>query len=232
MFGQAAADAQPMTRRSRALAERRPAVRSASSGPDRPAVVVEPGTHSLTITYRLRETGMYDGAPFVEAWKPLPPPTPPRRRRVEQHTVEVGPMSAVACGSRSDRRTTAAPPDRTPTTTMTSTSPTPASRRRPAAHGVRVAARRRAAVVLASRAARLEPDRERALRRRHPLRHPQGRQRVRSNRVGVVLRRRTTTAVVLRQAVARWARRQPVVAGRLPPGVGSRRRATEEVAER
>lgn len=40
-----------------------------------PADVVElaPGRRELTITYRLRETGMYTEAPFVEAWKPLPP---------------------------------------------------------------------------------------------------------------------------------------------------------------
>ena len=27
----------------------------------------------LTVRYRGRETGMYDGAPFVDEWKPLPP---------------------------------------------------------------------------------------------------------------------------------------------------------------
>lgn len=51
---------------------RQPVLASAS-GPPPTAVRVEPGPHSLTITYRLRETGLYDGAPFVEAWKPLPP---------------------------------------------------------------------------------------------------------------------------------------------------------------
>jgi formylglycine-generating enzyme required for sulfatase activity len=31
------------------------------------------GELSLTIRYRLRETGMYEGAPFADLWKPLPP---------------------------------------------------------------------------------------------------------------------------------------------------------------
>jgi hypothetical protein len=37
------------------------------------AIPIPPGTHRLTIEYRRRETGMYDGAPYVEEWKPLPP---------------------------------------------------------------------------------------------------------------------------------------------------------------
>jgi formylglycine-generating enzyme required for sulfatase activity len=31
------------------------------------------GERSLTIRYRLRETGMYEAAPFADLWKPLPP---------------------------------------------------------------------------------------------------------------------------------------------------------------
>jgi hypothetical protein len=31
------------------------------------------GTRVLTVRYRLRETGFYEGAPYVEDWKPLPP---------------------------------------------------------------------------------------------------------------------------------------------------------------
>ncbi len=27
----------------------------------------------LTVRYRARETGMYQGAPYVDEWKPLPP---------------------------------------------------------------------------------------------------------------------------------------------------------------
>ena len=32
-----------------------------------------PVSSVLTVRYRCRETGMYDGAPFVDEWKPLPP---------------------------------------------------------------------------------------------------------------------------------------------------------------
>ena len=35
--------------------------------------VLPAGPRELTIRYRLRETGLYDGAPYVEDWKPLPP---------------------------------------------------------------------------------------------------------------------------------------------------------------
>lgn len=38
-----------------------------------PHVTVPPGEHVLTVRYRCRETGMYEGAPFVDEWKPLPP---------------------------------------------------------------------------------------------------------------------------------------------------------------
>ena len=37
------------------------------------AARVRPGRRTLPLRYRLRETGMYGGAPYVEAWKPLPP---------------------------------------------------------------------------------------------------------------------------------------------------------------
>ncbi|SDU91408.1 Sulfatase-modifying factor enzyme 1 [Microlunatus sagamiharensis] len=37
------------------------------------AVPVAAGRHRLTVRYRMRETGLYDDAPFVEEWKPLPP---------------------------------------------------------------------------------------------------------------------------------------------------------------
>ena len=45
-------------------------------------VVVPAGTHILTVRFRARETGMYDGAPYVEEWKPLPP------RLHDQRTLE------------------------------------------------------------------------------------------------------------------------------------------------
>jgi len=41
--------------------------------PDRPHVRVPTGPHVLTVRYRCRETGIYDDAPFVDEWKPLPP---------------------------------------------------------------------------------------------------------------------------------------------------------------
>jgi hypothetical protein len=46
-------------------------VTSASDGPGR--VVLSPGPYVLTVRYRARETGMYQGAPYVDEWKPLPP---------------------------------------------------------------------------------------------------------------------------------------------------------------
>jgi hypothetical protein len=38
-----------------------------------PVVEVPPGEHSLTVRHRRRETGLYDQAPYVDEWKPLPP---------------------------------------------------------------------------------------------------------------------------------------------------------------
>lgn len=40
---------------------------------DKQAVVVPAGDYVLTVRYRARETGMYQGAPYVDEWKPLPP---------------------------------------------------------------------------------------------------------------------------------------------------------------
>ncbi|MGM7669105.1 SUMF1/EgtB/PvdO family nonheme iron enzyme [Microbacterium sp. A93] len=36
-------------------------------------VTVPTGEYTLTVRFRMRETGMYDGAPYVDEWKPLPP---------------------------------------------------------------------------------------------------------------------------------------------------------------
>jgi hypothetical protein len=44
-----------------------------ATAPPADAVVVPAGEHVLTVRYRCRETGMYQGAPFVDEWKPLPP---------------------------------------------------------------------------------------------------------------------------------------------------------------
>lgn len=46
------------------------------------AVVLGPGERILTVRYRQRETGMYEGAPYVDEWKPLPP------RLHDQRTLE------------------------------------------------------------------------------------------------------------------------------------------------
>ncbi|MFD5224340.1 SUMF1/EgtB/PvdO family nonheme iron enzyme [Microbacterium sp. NPDC058342] len=45
-------------------------------------VTVPAGEHVLTVRHRARETGMYDGAPYVDEWKPLPP------RLHDQRTLE------------------------------------------------------------------------------------------------------------------------------------------------
>lgn len=45
-------------------------------------VTVSAGEHVLTVRYRARETGMYEGAPYVDEWKPLPP------RLHDQRTLE------------------------------------------------------------------------------------------------------------------------------------------------
>ncbi|WP_448712880.1 formylglycine-generating enzyme family protein [Microbacterium profundi] len=37
------------------------------------SVTVPAGKYTLTVRFRMRETGMYDGAPYVDEWKPLPP---------------------------------------------------------------------------------------------------------------------------------------------------------------
>ncbi|SMF04607.1 Uncharacterized conserved protein [Cellulosimicrobium cellulans J1] len=45
----------------------------ATGAPEPGAVVVPAGPYVLTVRYRARETGMYQGAPYVDEWKPLPP---------------------------------------------------------------------------------------------------------------------------------------------------------------
>jgi hypothetical protein len=46
------------------------------------AVELAPGERVITVRYRQRETGMYEGAPYVDEWKPLPP------RLHDQRTLE------------------------------------------------------------------------------------------------------------------------------------------------
>ncbi|WP_152363708.1 SUMF1/EgtB/PvdO family nonheme iron enzyme [Microlunatus speluncae] len=52
---------------------RRLPVPPSTGSPETPAVVLPAGDHRLTVRYRMRETGLYDEAPFVDEWKPLPP---------------------------------------------------------------------------------------------------------------------------------------------------------------
>lgn len=47
--------------------------RSKGARPTPRVIEIEAGRRSLSVTFRRRETGMYDGAPYVEEWKPLPP---------------------------------------------------------------------------------------------------------------------------------------------------------------
>lgn len=44
-----------------------------TGSPDHDVVVLPEGSYVLTVRYRARETGMYQGAPYVDEWKPLPP---------------------------------------------------------------------------------------------------------------------------------------------------------------
>jgi hypothetical protein len=63
---------------------RRPAP-VATGAPPADAIRIEPGTRNLVVAHRRRETGMYQGAPYVEEWKPLPP----RLHDAREETVEV-----------------------------------------------------------------------------------------------------------------------------------------------
>ncbi len=64
-----------------------------TAAPPPDAIVLAAGRHSLTVTYRLREPGMYGGAPFVEEWKPLPPRL--HAEAAEEHTVEIGSIAVA-----------------------------------------------------------------------------------------------------------------------------------------
>lgn len=77
----------------------RPTVRV--SAPFAPAATPPEGFAALpegpcewTVRYRLRETGFYEGAPYVEDWKPLPPRL--HQEIVEQRSDESPTASAVA----------------------------------------------------------------------------------------------------------------------------------------
>ena len=77
----------------------RPNVRLAAPTSRLPAatassVVVEPGQYDLPLTYRRRETGVYQGAPYVEEWKPLAPRL--HDDRSETVAVTVGRVAVAA----------------------------------------------------------------------------------------------------------------------------------------
>ncbi len=68
---------------------RRVSVAPSTDPPAPGSVLVHAGEKSLTVRHRCRETGMYEGAPFVDEWKPLPP------RLHDQRTLE----RHVFCGA-------------------------------------------------------------------------------------------------------------------------------------
>ncbi|MEU6248852.1 SUMF1/EgtB/PvdO family nonheme iron enzyme [Glycomyces sp. NPDC047010] len=68
--------------------------RSALQIPPNTAVRPAPGTRRLPVTFRRRETGFYQGAPYVEEWKPLPPRL--HDDREELVTAETGPVAVAA----------------------------------------------------------------------------------------------------------------------------------------
>ena len=56
------------------VTSRMTAALSPAGTPSSPSGVTVPaGTHPLTVRYRMRETGIYGDAPFVDEWKPLEP---------------------------------------------------------------------------------------------------------------------------------------------------------------
>ncbi|MFC0681017.1 SUMF1/EgtB/PvdO family nonheme iron enzyme [Lysobacter korlensis] len=62
--------------------------------PPADTVIVEAGERELEVRYRRRETGMYDGAPYVEEWKPLPPRL--HDARSERIRVRLGRVAVAA----------------------------------------------------------------------------------------------------------------------------------------
>jgi len=88
----------PPTRASAAFQHRRALritpPRVPASPPRHACVVVPAGAHVLTVRHRCRETGMYEGAPFVDEWKPLPPRL--HDQRTLERTVELTEPLAVA----------------------------------------------------------------------------------------------------------------------------------------
>ncbi|MET4059440.1 hypothetical protein ABIB35_000971 [Arthrobacter sp. UYP6] len=63
--------------------------------PSIPGVDVSAGEYTLTVRFRMRETGMYDGAPYVDEWKPLPPRLHDQRT-LDRHVVLPRPVHVAA----------------------------------------------------------------------------------------------------------------------------------------
>jgi hypothetical protein len=74
-------------------AERR-AVHGSTAAPPTDALVPAPGERSIHVSYRRRETGLYDEAPYVEEWKPLPPRL--HDDRTGELTVIIGQVAVAA----------------------------------------------------------------------------------------------------------------------------------------
>jgi len=70
---------------------RRPTPPMLTTRPLEGMFAIRAGEVPLTVRYRLRETGMYDAAPFADFWKPLPPLL--HRMETERHTIVIRPIS-------------------------------------------------------------------------------------------------------------------------------------------
>ena len=71
--------------------------------PGRPAddaVRLQPGERELVVTWRQRETGLYEAAPYVEDWKPLPPRL--HQQRGDRRTVTLGRVAVDAAEVTND----------------------------------------------------------------------------------------------------------------------------------
>ena len=175
--------------------------------PDVDHVVLPAGEHVLTVRYRCRETGMYDGAPFVDEWKPLPPRLHDQRTLervlVLDHPVAVATFEEGVTGLD-----------------------LPEARAYAAARGARLPSEDEWQLAAgqpglrAAAAAGVEPDRERAQRRPVAVLHAEGWGRRGCGRVAVVLRHRRADAGVQRQVSDPRGRAGSLAVHRFSPRLG------------